>query len=66
MIENYNIDCDVTGECNYEVAHHPNFYESIKKEAEIYSKEFGIETKIDNPNVGSNLQDHIRIDYLYR
>ena len=29
-------------------------------------KEFGIKTKIDNPNVGSNLQDHIGIDYLYR
>ena len=29
-------------------------------------KNFGIETKIDNPNVGSNLQDHIGIDYLYR
>ena len=29
-------------------------------------KDFGIETKIDNPNVGSNLQDHIGIDYLYR
>ena len=29
-------------------------------------KNFGIETKIDNPNIGSNLQDHIGIDYLYR
>ena len=29
-------------------------------------KDLGIETKIDNPNVGSNLQDHIGIDYLYR
>ena len=46
LIENYNIDCNVTGDCNFEVAHHPNFYKSIKEEAEIYSKEFGIETKI--------------------
>ena len=29
-------------------------------------KEFGIKTKIHNSNVGSNLQDHIGIDYLYR
>ena len=46
LIENYNIDCDITGDCNFEVAHHPSFYESIKEEAEIYSKEFGIETQI--------------------
>ena len=46
LIENYNINCDVTGDCNFEVAHHPSFFESIKEEAEIYSKEFGIETKI--------------------
>ena len=29
-------------------------------------KQFNIETKINNENVGSNLQDHIGIDYLYR
>ncbi len=29
-------------------------------------KDFGIKTKIDNSNVGANLQDHIGIDYLYR
>ena len=29
-------------------------------------KAFGIQTKIHNSNVGSNLQDHIGIDYLYR
>ena len=46
LIENYNINCDVTGDCNFEVAHHPSFFESIKEEAEIYSKEFGIETQI--------------------
>ena len=46
LIENYNINCDVTGDCNFEVAHHPSFFESIKEEAEIYSKEFGIETQV--------------------
>ena len=29
-------------------------------------KKFNIKTKIDNHNVGSNFQDHIGIDYLYR
>ena len=46
LIENYNINCDVTGDCNFEVAHHPSFFKSIKEEAEIYSNEFGIETQI--------------------
>ncbi len=46
LIENYNINCDVTGNCNFEVAHHPSFFESIKEEAETYSKEFGIETQV--------------------
>ena len=46
LIEEYNIDCDLTGDCNYEVAPHPSYFESIKKEAEVYKNEFGIETKI--------------------
>ena len=46
LIEEYKIDCDLTGECNYEVAHHPSYFESIKEEAHIYKNEFGIETKI--------------------
>ena len=46
LIEEYKIDCDLTGDCNYEVAHHPSYFESIKEEANIYKNEFGIETKI--------------------
>ena len=46
LISEYKIDCDVTGDCNYEVAPHPSYYESIKKEADVYKNEFGIETKI--------------------
>ena len=46
LIEEYKIDCDLTGDCNYEVAHHPSYFESIKEEAHIYKNEFGIETKI--------------------
>ena len=46
LIENYDIGCDLIGDCNFEVAHHPSFFESIKELAEIYSKEFHIETKI--------------------
>ena len=29
-------------------------------------KEVGIDVKIDSPNVGNHLQDHIGIDYLYK
>ena len=29
-------------------------------------KKFGIQTKIHNSNIGSNLQDHIGIEYLFR
>ena len=45
-IKEYNIDCDLTGDSNYEVAPHPNYFDEIKKEAETYKKEFGIETKV--------------------
>jgi len=46
LIEEYKIDCDLTGDCNYEVAPHPSYFESIKEEALIYKNEFGIETKV--------------------
>ena len=46
IIKEYNIDCDVTGECNFVVAHHKNKFEQIKEQAEIYKSEFDIETKI--------------------
>ncbi len=46
LINQYNIDCDLTGDCNYEVAPHPSYFASIKEEAEVYKNEFGIETKV--------------------
>ena len=46
LISEYNIDCDLTGDRNFEVAPHPSYFESIKDEAETYKKEFGIETQV--------------------
>ena len=46
LINEYNINCDLIGDCNYEVAPHPSYFESIKEEAIIYKNEFGIETKV--------------------
>ena len=46
IISDYNIDCDVTGESNFIVAHHPNKFKQIRDQAKIYNNEFDIETKI--------------------
>ncbi len=46
IINHYNIDCDVTGDCNFIVAHHPNKFNQIKEQANVYKKEFGIEAKL--------------------
>ena len=46
IISNYNIDCDITGESNFIVAHHPNKFKQIKEQAEVYKSEFGIETEL--------------------
>ncbi len=46
IIKDYKIDCDVTGDKNFIVAHHPSKFDQIKEQAEIYEKEFGIETNI--------------------
>ncbi len=46
IIKEYDIDCDLTGDCNFEVAPHPSYFENIKEEAETYKKEFGIETEV--------------------
>ena len=46
IISNYNIDCDVTGESNFIVAHHPNKFKKIREQAEVYKNEFNIETQI--------------------
>ena len=32
IISEYNIDCDLTGDRNFEVAPHPSYFESIKNE----------------------------------
>jgi len=46
IIKQYNIECDVTGDRNYVVAHHKSKFEQIKEQAEVYKSEFDIETKI--------------------
>ena len=46
IISNYNIDCDVTGDCNFILAHHPNKFKQIKEQAKVYKSEFSIETEI--------------------
>ncbi len=46
LISNYNIKCDVTGDSNFIVAHHPNKFKQIREQANVYKGEFGIETKI--------------------
>ena len=46
IIKEFNIECDVTGENNFVVAHHPNKFNQIKEQAEVYKNEFGIETEI--------------------
>ena len=46
IIKDYNIDCDVSGECNFILAHHPNKFKQIREQGEIYKNEFGIETEI--------------------
>ena len=46
IISNYKIDCEVTGDSNFILAHHPNKFKQIKEQAEAYKSEFGIETEI--------------------
>ena len=46
IIKEYDIDCDLTGDSNFEVAPHPSYFDNIKEEAETYKKEFGIETEV--------------------
>ena len=55
IISNYNIDCDVTGESNFIVAHHPNKFKQIKEQAEIYKNEFGIHTEIYSKEEFNNI-----------
>ena len=46
IISKYNIDCEVTGDSNFILAHHPNKFKQIKEQAEVYKNEFGIESQI--------------------
>ncbi len=46
IISNYNIDCDVTGDSNFILAHHPNKFKQIREQAKIYKNDFGIEAII--------------------
>ena len=46
IISNFNIDCDVTGDSNFILAHHPNKFKQIKEQAEVYKRDFGIEANI--------------------
>ena len=55
IISNYNIDCDVTGESNFIVAHHPNKFKKIREQAEVYKNEFNIETQIYSKEEFSNI-----------
>ena len=45
LIKEYNIECDIVGNCNYEVAHHPSFTNSIKEHAKELNYYFGIKTQ---------------------
>tara|TARA_B110000116_G_C16770471_1_gene553048 strand:- start:526 stop:1866 length:1341 start_codon:yes stop_codon:yes gene_type:complete len=46
LIEENKIDCDLTGDRNFEIAHHPKSFKDLKEEASIYQNEFNIETEI--------------------
>ena len=55
IINNYNIDCDVTGECNFILAHHPNKFDQIKEQSNVYKNEFGIETRLYSKEEFNNI-----------
>ena len=55
LIKEYKINCDLTGDCNYEIAPHPSYFKSIKEEALTYKNEFGIETKIFSKEEFNNI-----------
>ena len=55
IINHYDIDCDVTGECNFILAHHPNKFDQIKEQANVYKNEFGIETKLYSKEEFNNI-----------
>ena len=55
IINHYDIDCDVTGECNFILAHHPNKFDQIKEQAKVYKNEFGIETRLYSKDEFNNI-----------
>ena len=55
IISEYDIECDISGESNFEVAHHPTKFKELRKTAEIYKNEFGIETNIYSKNDFENI-----------
>ena len=46
LTKEYNIDCDIVGNVNYEVAHHPNYISSNKEYADDLTNYFGLKTKL--------------------
>ena len=46
LIKEYNINCDMIGNLNFEVAHHPDFINSLKVYSKDLNKYFGFKTKI--------------------
>tara|TARA_B100000686_G_scaffold325377_1_gene381996 strand:- start:19242 stop:20561 length:1320 start_codon:yes stop_codon:yes gene_type:complete len=45
LAKEYNINCDIVGNLNFEVAHHPSFFDSMKEDSNNLTKYFGIKTK---------------------
>ena len=46
IISEYNIDCDISGDLIYEVAHHPDKFKLLRERENVYKNEFNLETQI--------------------
>ena len=46
LTKEYNIDCDIVGNVNFEVAHHPSFINSNNEYSNDLNKYFGLKTKL--------------------
>ena len=46
IISEYNIDCDISGDLIYEVAHHPSKFKLLRERENVYKNEFNLETQI--------------------
>ena len=40
IISEYNIDCDISGDLIYEVAHHPSKFKLLRERENVYKNEF--------------------------